>query len=124
MNDHLKYIVAKQFPKKDEYEWALLQISDDIEHMNEIQFDSYQLDVILQGKLCWNHASYDKIHEKEKEYDTYIQTPLELEEGVLQCKKCKSKKVFSFQIQTRSADEPMTTIARCSKCGVGWTENN
>ena len=60
------------------------------------------------------------------EFDLYIQTqtPPEDAEGVLLCKKYKSKKVLSFQTQTRSADGPMTTVAKCLTCGSEWTENN
>jgi len=41
-------------------------------------------------------------------------------EGILQCGKCKSKKTEYYQLQTRSADEPMTTYATCKKCGNRW----
>jgi len=41
-------------------------------------------------------------------------------EGILQCRKCKSKKTTYYQLQTRSADEPMTTYATCKNCGLKW----
>jgi len=41
-------------------------------------------------------------------------------EGILQCRKCKSKKTDYYQLQTRSADEPMTTYATCKNCGLKW----
>jgi DNA-directed RNA polymerase subunit M/transcription elongation factor TFIIS len=40
-------------------------------------------------------------------------------EGILTCPKCKSKKTSYYQMQTRSADEPMTTYAQC-QCGHRW----
>lgn len=33
------------------------------------------------------------------------------------CKNCKSKKTYSQQVQTRSADEGMTTFVICLECG-------
>ena len=61
----------------------------------------------------WNHPQFAELKEKDMNFDLYIQTPPEVAEGVLLCKRCKSKKVLSFQTQTRSADEPMTTVAKC-----------
>ncbi|KAI9549625.1 unmed protein product [Daphnia sinensis] len=37
-----------------------------------------------------------------------------------QCYKCKSRKCLYTQVQTRSADEPMTTRVKCLHCGHGW----
>jgi transcription elongation factor S-II len=36
------------------------------------------------------------------------------------CWKCKSKKCTYYQLQTRSADEPMTTFVTCLSCGQRW----
>ena len=39
---------------------------------------------------------------------------------LLQCGKCKMKNCTYNQIQTRSADEPMTTFVLCNECGNRW----
>ena len=36
------------------------------------------------------------------------------------CHKCQSKKCSYYQLQTRSADEPMTTFVTCLDCGKRW----
>ena len=36
------------------------------------------------------------------------------------CGKCKKKNCTYTQVQTRSADEPMTTFVVCNKCGNRW----
>lgn len=36
------------------------------------------------------------------------------------CGKCKEKKVSYYQLQTRSADEPLTTFCTCEVCGNRW----
>jgi hypothetical protein len=41
-------------------------------------------------------------------------------EGLLKCGKCKSLKTTYYQLQTRSADEPVTTYATCKACGHKW----
>ena len=36
------------------------------------------------------------------------------------CGKCKMREVSYYQMQTRSADEPLTTFCTCEKCGNRW----
>ena len=37
-----------------------------------------------------------------------------------QCGKCRQRKCTYYQMQTRSADEPMTTFVSCLNCGNRW----
>ncbi|XP_068125371.1 transcription elongation factor A protein 3-like [Hyperolius riggenbachi] len=39
---------------------------------------------------------------------------------LLQCDKCRKKNCTYNQVQTRSADEPMTTFVLCNECGHRW----
>jgi len=39
---------------------------------------------------------------------------------MLKCGKCKKKDCTYNQLQTRSADEPMTTFVLCNACGNRW----
>lgn len=48
--------------------------------------------------------------------------PPQVKEGQYQCKMCKSKKTLFYQLQTRSADEPMTTFITCCQCKNKWRE--
>jgi transcription elongation factor S-II len=36
------------------------------------------------------------------------------------CGKCKKRKCKYYQMQTRSADEPMTTFVTCMECNHRW----
>ncbi|THD22104.1 Transcription elongation factor A protein 2 [Fasciola hepatica] len=42
------------------------------------------------------------------------------ETDLLRCGKCKQTKCTYNQVQTRSADEPMTTFVYCNNCGHRW----
>lgn len=41
----------------------------------------------------------------------------DVDDTLLSCTKCKQRKVTYYQMQTRSADEPMTTFCTCQACG-------
>uniref|UniRef100_A0A7S2ZL30 DNA-directed RNA polymerase subunit n=1 Tax=Rhodosorus marinus TaxID=101924 RepID=A0A7S2ZL30_9RHOD len=38
------------------------------------------------------------------------------------CPKCTHDKAYFYELQTRSADEPMTIFFRCEKCGHQWSQ--
>jgi transcription elongation factor S-II len=42
------------------------------------------------------------------------------ETDMFKCGKCKGRRCTYFQMQTRSADEPMTTFVTCVGCGNHW----
>jgi len=46
--------------------------------------------------------------------------PSQIETDMFKCGKCGSRKTAYFQLQTRSADEPMTTFHNCNACGHRW----
>lgn len=42
------------------------------------------------------------------------------ETDMFKCGKCRGRRCTYFQMQTRSADEPMTTFVTCVNCGNHW----
>ena len=46
--------------------------------------------------------------------------PEDYNDGIEQCRKCKSYKTTYYSKQTRSADEPMTNFFTCHNCGKHW----
>lgn len=48
------------------------------------------------------------------------ESKLNSNDGIFQCKKCKSKKTTYYSLQTRSADEPMTNFITCLVCNNRW----
>ena len=67
----------------------------------------------------WESCLYDK--EKKDIEKLYAEAgkPI-VKEGAIQCKRCGKRKCFYYQIQTRSADEGMTTFYTCTECGNRW----
>jgi transcription elongation factor S-II len=54
------------------------------------------------------------IHEAVSAADNQSETDM------FKCGKCKQRKTKYYQMQTRSADEPMTTFVTCINCGNRW----
>jgi DNA-directed RNA polymerase subunit M/transcription elongation factor TFIIS len=78
------------------------------------------IDNIKKDMIGWNHPTFIDIKNRIGEHDEFIINPFEVEEGVTTCH-CGSGRVFTYQKQTRGADEPMTTFAKCVKCKAQWT---
>lgn len=78
-------------------------------------------DTVRNNKYGWMSDALSDIRFRQFEQDEFLVNPFEVEEGVLECPRCKKSKTFSFQKQTRSADEPMTTFAECIGCRHKWT---
>jgi transcription elongation factor S-II len=64
----------------------------------------------------WN----DLIEIKKIKDENKFSPKIEASTDDFKCSKCKSKKCTFYQLQTRSADEPMTTFVTCIECGNRW----
>ena len=42
--------------------------------------------------------------------------------ALAQCAKCRSKEIYTITAQLRSADEGMSVICTCQRCGEQWTQ--
>lgn len=58
--------------------------------------------------------------QRELDIETHKAKMDEEYEGIFKCRKCGSKKTTYYQLQTRSADEPMTTYVTCTSCDNHW----
>jgi len=57
----------------------------------------------------------------KKERDENLYSPkIDANTDNFTCRKCSSKRCSYYQLQTRSADEPMTTFVTCIDCGNRW----
>jgi transcription elongation factor S-II len=68
-----------------------------------------------------NNKNWATIIEKKTKRDkNKYETKMEASTDTFTCRKCKSKECTYYQMQTRSADEPMTTFVTCINCNNRW----
>jgi len=80
--------------------------SQDIAFMTHQEMDPEKWEELIKAK---------SIRDKNK-----FEQNLEAATDTFTCRKCKSKKCTYYQMQTRSADEPMTIFVTCIDCGNRW----
>ena len=64
----------------------------------------------------WSKLIEAKIKRDKNKFETNVEAATD----TFTCRKCKSNKCTYYQMQTRSADEPMTTFVTCIECGNRW----
>jgi transcription elongation factor S-II len=62
----------------------------------------------------------DLINEKIKRDKNKFEVDKRGATSEFKCRKCKQRECSYYQLQTRSADEPMTTFVTCLNCGNNW----
>jgi len=60
------------------------------------------------------------IETKTKRDKNKFETNMSAATDVFTCRKCRGNQCTYYQMQTRSADEPMTTFCNCIICGNRW----
>jgi DNA-directed RNA polymerase subunit M/transcription elongation factor TFIIS len=120
----LQHVSELSKEMQENEEWLMSQVYEDLEDFtDQDKVEKYIREVLIKGELGWNHKTFKTFKKTQQEQDDYILNPFEAEEGVVQCKKCKSWKVYSISVQTRAADEPMTTVSQCTVCKTRWSQN-
>ena len=72
-----------------------------------------------------NSSIWKEVIDKKKLEDKLKYEPKPIATtDMFKCGKCKKRKCTYYQLQTRSADEPMTTFVRCVECGNQWSFSN
>jgi len=74
------------------------------------------IDQLIRKDIVWDHPNLSAIRQQFQEQDNFIEAPPIIDEGVIECIRCKSKRTFSFSKQTRRGDESTTVFVRCSEC--------
>jgi DNA-directed RNA polymerase subunit M/transcription elongation factor TFIIS len=85
----------------------------------------YIQELIDNGESRWTEIIFQfqtfNINRNQYQADIIrIRDKIQVNDNILECPACHSMKTSYTQSQTRSADEPMTIIAVCSKCGHHW----
>jgi len=106
---------------KDRLRTIVINLKDD-NILNQIQNGSITAQsfaMMSHYEMCpskWDKLIAKKIERDKFKYDTQIEAATD----TFTCRKCKSNKCTYYQMQTRSADEPMTTFVTCINCGARW----
>ncbi len=87
---------------------------------NEIQPNEF---VKMRPEQLWPDGPYatlmtERIHKELRK--EYFAKEIKNQDGFFVCGRCKSKKTTYYQMQTRSADEPMTVFVSCLNCEKNW----
>jgi len=83
------------------------------------KYKAHNLAFMTHQEICpdkWHQL----IEDKKIRDDNKFKPKIEASTDDFTCFKCKSKKCSYYQLQTRSADEPMTTFVSCLECGNRW----
>lgn len=130
-NYSLQQAESKNVIKKwDNHYFVMIYLSKFKSLMSNINND--EVKKMLSNKTIKPHEIAFKSHQelKPERWEKLIEAKKIKEENMYAPKleastdnftcRCKSKKCTYFQLQTRSADEPMTTFVTCLDCGNRW----
>jgi DNA-directed RNA polymerase subunit M/transcription elongation factor TFIIS len=67
----------------------------------------------------WEILINEKIKRDKKKFDENNVASMT---DTFLCRKCKGRKCTYYELQTRSADEPMTIFIQCIDCGNRWRQ--
>jgi len=65
---------------------------------------------------CWEGIIEAEMNRNKAAYEV---TKVAMTDQIV-CGKCKGRKISYYELQTRSADEPVTTYMSCLTCGNKW----
>lgn len=94
-----------------------------LDKINSAEYSLEQLSCMTDEDI--NKEYYSDIHRKKSElYQKELNgnTP-QATTDLFECRKCKKRECVYYELQTRSADEPMTKFIKCCSCGFQWRQN-
>ena len=104
---------------KETYKQNFLKVKFNIEHNEKLKSE-----IINETKDVTTIVSLQPRElnpEKWKQFtNNIVPEKFEIKNSLIRCGKCKLNKVFYYQLQTRGADEPMTTFCTCTHCNHHW----
>lgn len=73
-------------------------------------------DILKNKQFMFSHQDFTDIHNLVREQEDFLNNPIQVEDGVIECHRCKSHKTFSYAKQTRASDEGTTVFVTCAEC--------
>lgn len=86
------------------------------EHQSKQKISDILEKEIHNPSLFFHHSIYSDIKKILSEETEFLEKPIEVEDGVIQCSKCKSYKTVSYAKQTRASDEGTSVFVSCAVC--------
>jgi transcription elongation factor S-II len=76
----------------------------------------------MESRELFPESWQDLADEQLKRETTMLEGSSEVGSDMFKCKRCGKAKTRYWEMQTRSADEPMTIFIRCLNCGKEWRQ--
>lgn len=90
-----------------------------IEEINNGSIKSHTIAFMTHQEL--NHEKWAQLIDlKSKRDKNKFEVNIAASTDTFTCRKCKGNQCTYYQMQTRSADEPMTVYVNCLTCGNRW----
>jgi len=119
--------IVKKWDNKFFVQIYLSHLRSILTNLNDKWIDAINSGEIQSHKLAFmNHQEldYDRWAEmidiKSKRDKNKFEVNISASTDTYTCRKCKNNKCTYYQMQTRSADEPMTCYISCVCCGNRW----
>tara|TARA_B110000908_G_C10226457_1_gene438191 strand:+ start:734 stop:1291 length:558 start_codon:yes stop_codon:yes gene_type:complete len=115
------------------YKMKVISIYSNLDPNNYIK-NTYLLQKVMSGEIQGTLVGLMEPHElfpekwatllkqKHLEDQCIYETRTDMGTDLFHCLRCHSNNCSYYQLQTRSADEPMTTFITCLNCGKKWKE--
>lgn len=118
---------------KNCYKQKCISIYSNLDSKNYIK-NNYLLHNVVIGEMNASDIAFKEPHElfperweqllkqKHLEDQCIYETRKDMGTDLFHCLRCNGRNCSYYQLQTRSADEPMTTFVTCLECGKKWKE--
>jgi transcription elongation factor S-II len=92
-----------------------------IKRLLDGEFPAHQIP-FMESRELYPESWQDLADEQMKRETTMLEGSSEVGSDMFKCKRCGKAKTRYWEMQTRSADEPMTIFIRCLNCGKEWRQ--
>lgn len=96
-----------------------LKNTDIVSQVKDGSIKSHTIAFMTHQELCPERWT-DLIDAKSKRDKNKFEINMEASTDLFTCRKCKGKQCTFYQLQTRSADEAITTFVTCILCSARW----
>ena len=92
-----------------------------IQRLQDGEFPAHRIPFMNARELYPEHWQLLSDEQMKRE-NTMLEGDKEGGSDMFKCKRCGKSKTKYWEMQTRSADEPMTIFIRCLNCGKEWRQ--